>query len=70
MIPPELNEFRMLSLKAVRQLIPLSRATIYSRMKNGTFPQAIKIGPRSIAWPLKAILDFIENPSRYQPESE
>jgi prophage regulatory protein len=28
----------------------LSRSTIYARMKDGTFPAPIRIGPRAVAW--------------------
>ena len=28
----------------------LSRSTIYEKMKNGTFPKPIKLGPRAVGW--------------------
>lgn len=28
----------------------LSRSTIYAGMANGTFPQAVKLGPRAVGW--------------------
>jgi prophage regulatory protein len=28
----------------------LSRSTIYEKMKNGTFPKPVKLGPRAVGW--------------------
>lgn len=28
----------------------LSRSTIYARVKDGTFPAPVRIGPRAVAW--------------------
>ena len=28
----------------------LSRSTIYEKMKSGTFPKPVKLGPRSVGW--------------------
>lgn len=34
----------------VEARVGLKRATIYQRIKNGTFPKPINIGPRAVAW--------------------
>lgn len=44
-----------LRMKAVVSRTGLSRSTIYSRIKDGTFPEPVKIGPRASAWPSDAI---------------
>lgn len=41
---------KFLPLKAVQEFSTLSRASIYRRIKLGTFPQPVKIGERRVAW--------------------
>lgn len=41
---------RLLRLPEVKTRCGLSRSTIYQRIKNGTFPPALSIGARSVAW--------------------
>lgn len=43
--PPDLRR-----LPAVRRQTGQSTATIYRRVKAGTFPSPVKIGPRASAW--------------------
>lgn len=41
-------------------LLPLSRATIWALVKDGTFPKPIKIGARAVAWRLSDIDAYLE----------
>ncbi|MHB1857087.1 MAG: helix-turn-helix transcriptional regulator [Acidobacteriaceae bacterium] len=41
---------RFLRLKEVRARIPLSRSSLYSRIKSGDFPKPINLGARAVAW--------------------
>lgn len=41
---------RLVSLKEVRERIPFSKATIYRKMGDGTFPKHVKIGTQRVAW--------------------
>ena len=41
---------KILRLRAVQDWTALSRSTIYAMMKNGTFPQSVKLGLRSVGW--------------------
>ncbi len=41
---------RILRLKDVIQKTGLSRSTIYAYMKEGRFPQAIRLGARAVGW--------------------
>ena len=50
---------RLLRMPTVQQLTGFSRTEIYKRMKEGTFPQSIKLGKRSIAWSSETIEAFI-----------
>ena len=39
----------------------LSRSSIYSFIKKGTFPKPIKLGERAVDWKSDDILQWIEN---------
>lgn len=41
---------RFLRLKEVRARVPLSRSSLYSRIKSGDFPKPINLGARAVAW--------------------
>ena len=41
---------KFLKLPEVRNRTGKSRSSIYQGMKDGTFPTAIRIGPRAVAW--------------------
>ena len=44
------NPTKFLKLPEVRIRTGKSRSSIYQGMKDGTFPTAIRIGPRAVAW--------------------
>ena len=46
---------RYLRLPEVRQIVPLSPASIWRKTRAGTFPPAIKISERVTAWSREAI---------------
>jgi prophage regulatory protein len=46
---------RILRIKAVLARTGLSRATMYRKMQNGTFPRSIQISTRCIGWRESAI---------------
>jgi prophage regulatory protein len=41
---------KILRLPAVKQSTGLSRSTIYLRVAQGTFPQPVGLGGRSVGW--------------------
>ena len=45
----------------VQRRTGLSRSEIYLKMKAGRFPQSIKLGARSVAWPESEIDGWIAN---------
>jgi prophage regulatory protein len=49
---------RFLRLPAVIEMVGMKRATIYKRMKAGTFPEPVQLGPRSVAWDETAIANW------------
>ncbi|MFM0192116.1 AlpA family phage regulatory protein [Paraburkholderia strydomiana] len=46
----------------------LSRSTIYQRVKDGTFPAPLKIGPGSTGWRVADIETFLASPAEYRAE--
>lgn len=59
---------RILRLNAVLDRTGLSRSTLYRRMKDGTFPQNIKISARCAGWRESAIEAWLCNPMFYSAE--
>ena len=41
---------KFLRLPAVIDLVGIKRTVIYERIKAGTFPKPVQIGPRAVAW--------------------
>lgn len=41
---------RFLRLVEVMHITGLGRNTIYRRMREGTFPKQVRLGPNSVAW--------------------
>ncbi len=57
----QMPPFHLLTIDEVKRITSLSRATLYRRMKEGTFPQAIKIGERRVAWRSDQLMAWLEN---------
>ena len=52
----DMNEVtKFMRRPAVIEATGKARQTIYDNMKAGTFPKAVRIGPRSIAWDAEEI---------------
>lgn len=41
---------RFMRIAEVTRVTALSRNTIYKRMREGTFPKQVRLGPNSVAW--------------------
>ena len=54
---------RFMRLAEVLQVTGLGRNTVYRRMREGTFPKQIKIGPNSVAWRQSEIAQWMLNPN-------
>lgn len=48
----------LLRMPDVVARVGLCRATIYNRMKAGTFPAPVQIGERAVAWDASAIAEW------------
>lgn len=53
--------YHLLRIKQVEARTGLHRSQIYAWMKEGHFPQSIKIGPASVAWLENEIDEWIEH---------
>lgn len=52
---------RLSQIVGSKGLLPISRSTFYSRIKNGKIPPPIKLGARISVWRAVDILNAIEN---------
>lgn len=48
----------------LRKLVPLSDTTIYELERRGEFPKRFYLTPKCVVWPLKDVLDWIEERRR------
>ncbi|MDG5487386.1 AlpA family transcriptional regulator [Sphingomonas sp. BGYR3] len=53
---------RILRLPIVLERTGLSRATLYRKIRRGTFPKQIKIAERCSGWRESAINEWLHNP--------
>ena len=51
----------VLRLALVKQRTGLSRSSIYNRIKEGTFPAQISLGPRTVGWLEVSIENWIQS---------
>ena len=51
----------LLRLPSVEIQTGLSKSEIYRRIKDGKFPQPIKLGARAVAWPAPQIDAWVKN---------
>lgn len=56
---------RILRLNNVLDRTGLSRATLYRKVENGTFPRQVRIAARCVGWRESAISDWMRNPVFY-----
>jgi prophage regulatory protein len=49
---------KLIRIKDVMDLTGLARSTIYKYMKQGEFPQSVKLGSRAVAWVESEIEDW------------
>ncbi len=54
-----LAHLRLLTLKQVRAITSYSANHIYRRMRAGTFPQSVRIGPNSVRWTQHSIEEWL-----------
>jgi prophage regulatory protein len=56
----------ILRRKQVEHETGLSRSTIYERIKEGTFPAPIHLGPKAVGWRVADIDKWLADPLHYK----
>ena len=56
---------RILRIKTVLERTGLSRATLYRKIQDGTFPKQIAIAQRCAGWRESAVNEWMKNPMFY-----
>ena len=56
---------RFLRIEAVLHRTGLSRATLYRKVQQGTFPKQVRIAERCVGWRESAVNDWQRNASRH-----
>ena len=51
---------RLLRLRAVLEIIPISKSSWWAGVKSGRFPKPMKLGPKTTAWRADEIFALIE----------
>jgi predicted DNA-binding transcriptional regulator AlpA len=49
--------------KGIAPLIPVSRSSWWRGVRDGRYPKAVKLGPRTTAWPVESIHALIASTS-------
>ena len=57
-------EVRILRRREVERLTRLSKASIYRKMRTGTFPLPLKLGERAVAWRADEIHEWVASRHR------
>ncbi|KWR89715.1 helix-turn-helix transcriptional regulator [Cupriavidus sp. IDO] len=52
----------------VPSIVPFSAATLWRKVRNGTFPKPVKLSERVTAWPVEAIRQYLADPLNYRAE--
>ncbi|WP_434701566.1 helix-turn-helix transcriptional regulator [Pseudomonas sp. D1-36] len=52
---------RFMRLEEVLHVTGLGRNTVYRRIREGTFPKQLRIGPNSVAWRQSAIIEWMDS---------
>lgn len=45
-----MTSYKLIDLKTVLNIYPVSRATLYRQINAGVFPEPVQIGARRVAW--------------------
>lgn len=56
---------RILRIATVLARTGLTRATLYRKVQNGTFPKQLKLSERCAGWRESAVSEWMKNPMHY-----
>ena len=52
---------RLIRLPEVENLIGCKKSTVYTMVREGTFPKPIRLSSRMVAWPETAVLQWMQD---------
>lgn len=58
---PVVPRDRLIRLPELEALIGCKKSTVYTMLKQGTFPRPIRLSARMVAWPETAVLQWIQD---------
>jgi prophage regulatory protein len=64
---PNLKVYRQDNLVGPEGMLPISRSTFWTWVKEGWFPKPIKLGPRNVGWHKEDVHDFLDRLSDQWP---
>lgn len=59
-----IESLKIIKLPELLLLTGLGRTSIYNKMNAGTFPEAVKLGKRSVGWYENEILNWLKSLQR------
>lgn len=57
----QLPDSAVIRLPELMSLTGWKRTSIYTHMKNGTLPQSVRLGPRTVGWKVGAIRSYLHS---------
>ena len=63
----DLENDRLLRLAEVMRKTGLSESTIYRRMKEGSFPQSVSLGPACVRWLMSEVQAWVTDRIKARP---
>ena len=54
-----MSDIALLTRQQVEKIVGIKRSTIYKLMRQGSFPEPIRIGPGSVRWHKSELEDWI-----------
>lgn len=61
---------KVIRFPALRQIVPVSRVTIYRWEKEGSFPKHVQLGKKSIGWLLNEVESWVFSKSANNLEAK
>lgn len=58
---PVIPRDRLIRLPEVENLIGCKKSTVYTMLKQGTFPRPIRLSARMVAWNENAVLQWLQD---------
>jgi prophage regulatory protein len=61
---------QFLRVRKVTEMVGFSKTTLYARVRDGSFPQPIAIGPQSVAFLESDVLDWMKRKLAHQGSAD